>query len=189
MIKLETIHMLDRVVVNPVIKSASAVKNYDFITDGGELYLVSNTITGDKAYVDDVTLPAGEYLNGYLVKSLENQKLVVDGKHIAYADGKSYTNLSVNDILVYDDTTNKLKVALSAPASGVYFKITDKGLKLTEKAVKVVILVADNTGDAPITSLSGLTDVDLTTAATNGQVLKFNETSGKWEAADDATQA
>ena len=189
MVKLETIGGLDRVVVNPVIKSASDVKNYDFITDGGDLYLVSNTITGDKAYVDDVTLPAGEYLNGYLLKSIEGQKIVLDGKHIAYADSTDYSALNVGDILVYDNTTNKLKVSVSAPTSGAYFKITDKGLKLTELAVKAVVLVADNTGDAPVTTLAGLTDVDLTTAATEGQVLKFNSTSGKWEAADDATQA
>lgn len=150
MIKLETIGMLDRVVVNPVITSANAVENYTFIKDNDNLYLVANTITGDDSYKEDVTIPAGEYLNGHLVKSLEGQKLVIDEKHIAYGDGESYSDIVVEDadnnvaatILAVDDATGKLEIAQAAPTSGVYFKVTDK-CRLTGKAVKALIVVVD----------------------------------------------
>ena len=134
MIKLETIGMLDRVVVNPVITSEQEMKNYSFITENNELYLIANTITGDKAGVDDVTIKAGEYLNGYLVKSLEGQKLVIDGKHIKEGVG----SLSKDSILVVD-TDGKLK---TGEASGIHFIVTDTNVTLTEKAVKVKVVVA-----------------------------------------------
>lgn len=38
-----------------------------------------------------------------------------------------------------------------------------------------------------VTSLGDLSDVDLTTAATDGQVLKYDNASSKWKAGDDAT--
>lgn len=150
MIKLETIGMLDRVVVNPVLTSANAVANYTFITDNGNLYLVANTITGDNAYVDDVTIPAGEYLNGHLIKSIEGQKLVIDEKHIKYGAGKDYDDIVLEDadastdatILTVDSSTGKLAIAQAAPASGIYFKVTDK-CRLTGKAVKALIIVVD----------------------------------------------
>lgn len=141
MIKLETLGEIDRVVVNPVIVSTNDVENYSFITDNGEVYLVTNTIIGDGAYTDGV-IKAGEYLNGYLVRSLDGQKLVVDGKHIAYASGKSYADLAEDDILTVASTGGKLEVADDAPDTGVYFKITDVGVRLTEAAVKVKIFVA-----------------------------------------------
>lgn len=146
MIKLETIHELDRVVVDPTIKSVSAVKNYSFITNNGETYLVSNTITGDKAYANDYTFPAGEYLNGYLVKSLEGQKLVIDEEHIDYAVSADYDDLTAGTTLLKVKSANgKLEVAAEAPTTGVYFKITDK-CRLTGKAVKALIIVADAVG-------------------------------------------
>lgn len=184
MIKVETIGMLDRAVINPVITSESAVANYSFITVDGDLYLVANTVTGDNAYVDDTTFAAGTYLNGHLVKAWDGQKLVVDERHIAYSAGKTYANLAKNNIMTVSD--GKLAVVDNAPASGVYFKITDVGCTLLEKAIKVKVMVADNTGEAPVTTLAGLTDVD-TTGATEGQVLKLNS-SGKWAPAADATE-
>lgn len=137
MIKVETLGMLDRVAVNPVIKSQNTVKNYDFITDNDELYLVTNTITGDDAYKEDVSFAPGEYLNGYLVKSLVGQKLVIDGKHIAYGDGDDYDDLEVGDFLEVGDE-GKLEVADEEP-TGVYLEITDIGVRLTEAAVKAVV--------------------------------------------------
>jgi len=186
MVKIETIGMLDVAKINPVLTSANPVKNGDFIVVDGITYLISNTITGDDAYVDGVTIPAGEFLNGYQVDAWAGQKLVIDEKHIAYGDGQSYASITAGTTLLAVDTTNnKVKIIAEAPASGVYFKVTDKTL-LTEKAVKAKVIVADNTGDAPITTLAGLTDVD-TTGATEGQVLKLNS-SGKWAPAADATE-
>lgn len=142
MIKLETLGEIDRVVVNPVIVSTEDVENYSFITDNDETYLVTNTITGDAAYKDDNVIKAGEYLNGYLVRSLDGQKLVIDGKHIAYASGKTYADLAEDDILAVTSTGGKLEVVDKAPDTGVYFQITDVGVRLTEAAVKAKIFVA-----------------------------------------------
>ena len=145
MIKVETVGMADVAKNNPVLKSQTAVANYSFITDDGDLYLISNTVTGDQAYVDNNTFAAGEYLNGFLVKAWEGQKLVIDEKHIAYASNKSYADIVVGTTLLgVDSSTGKLEVINSAPASGVYFKVTDK-CTLTQKAVKAKVIVVDAT--------------------------------------------
>lgn len=145
MIKVETVGMADVAKNNPVLKSQTAVANYSFITDDGDLYLISNTVTGDNAYVDNNTFAAGEYLNGFLVKAWEGQKLVIDEKHIAYASNKSYADIVVGTTLLgVDSSTGKLEVINSAPASGVYFKVTDK-CTLTQKAVKAKVIVVDAT--------------------------------------------
>lgn len=142
MIKVETLGMLDVAKINPVLKSDKDVANYSFITDEGDVYLVSNTIVGDDSYRENITIPAGEYLNGYLVKAWEGQKLVVDEKHIKYATNKSYSDIVSGTTLLKVNTDGKLEVVASAPASGVYFKVTDK-CHLTEKAIKVLVIVAD----------------------------------------------
>lgn len=136
MIKCETIHGLQVVKINPVLVSANDVENYSFVTDNGNLYLISNTITGDTAYIDSNVIKAGDYLNGYDVASLVGLKLVVDGKHI----NGEYADLEEDGILTAGED-GKLKVAASAPDSGVYFKITAK-TALTEPAVKVLVCVA-----------------------------------------------
>ena len=104
--------MLDVAKINPVIKSETDTTNHSFMTFDGDLYLIANEITGDDAYKEGVVIPAGEFLNGYLVKAWDCQKLVVDGK---------------------------LKVTSSTPESGVYFVVTDT-CTLTEKAVKVKVV-------------------------------------------------
>lgn len=144
MIRIETIGQLDVAKNNPVLKSQTATANYSFITDDGDLYLIANTITGDNAYVDDNTIAAGEYLNGFLVKAWEGQKLIADEKHIAYASNKSYADIVAGTTLMKANSAGKLEVIANAPASGVYFKVTDK-VTLTEKAVKIKVIVADAT--------------------------------------------
>ena len=140
MIKVETIGMIEVSKINPVLKSEKDVHNYDFVTDNDILYLVANTIVGDEAYLKDAVIKAGEYLNGYQVDAWAGQKLVVDEAHIAYADGKTYADLNVDDVLTVNED-GKMAVADSDPTSGVYFKVTDK-VTLTEKAVKVRVVVA-----------------------------------------------
>lgn len=142
MIKVATLGMLDIAKINPTIKSTNDVKNYQFLTDDGDVYLISNTLTGDNAYVDDVTIKAGEYLNGYLVKAWDGQNLIVDEKHITYASNKSYADIVKGTTIMTIGSDGKLAAATSAPASGVYFKVVDK-CKLTEKAIKVKVIVVD----------------------------------------------
>ena len=150
MIKVETIGALDVAKINPVLTSNSDVANYSFITDDGVTYLVCNTIVGDDAYKDNVTIPAGEYLNGYDVSAWANKKLVIDEKHIAYGSGEDYDDLLVADagnnvdatMLKVASTGGKLEITDTAPTSGVYFVVTDK-VTLTEKAVKVRVAVVD----------------------------------------------
>jgi hypothetical protein len=146
MIKVETIGMLDNAVLNSVLKSDAEVANYQFVTDDGETYLVANTVTGDDAYVDDITFAAGEYLNGYNVKAWAGQKLVIDEKHIAYGNSKDYDDLfsAEGNALLTIDANGKLAIADAAPDSGVYFKVTDK-CRLTGKAIKAKVIVVDAT--------------------------------------------
>lgn len=134
MIKIETLGMLDVAKVNPVLKSDKDVTNYSFLTSDNDLYLIANTIVGDNAYRENVVIAAGEYLNGYLVKAWESQKLVIDGKHIT--DG--IDALSVGSILVAGDD-GKLKVGT---AEGVHLVVTDVKVRLTEAAVKAKVVVA-----------------------------------------------
>jgi hypothetical protein len=139
MIKVETIGMIQNSKINPTITSQNDVENYTFLTVDGDLYLITNTVTGDNAYREGVTFKAGEYLNGYLVKAFEGEKLVVDEKHIAYGDGQDYEDITDGTIFTVDE--GKLKTAVSTPESGVYFKVTEK-TTLTGKAVKVKVYVA-----------------------------------------------
>lgn len=135
MIKIETLGLLDVAKVNPVLKYTKDVKNYSFITVDDELYLVSNTITGDNSYREDVTIPAGEYLNGFLVKAWDGQKLVIDGKHIQ----DKLSGLSVGDALVAEEDGTLKK---ATKAAGVHLVITDIGVTLTEAAVKAKVVIA-----------------------------------------------
>lgn len=133
--------MYDIAKINPTLTSENDVSNYSFITYDGILYIVMNTIVGDNSYIDEAVIPAGDFLNGYQVDAWVGQKLVVDEKHISYASGADYDDLTAGTTLltVADDGT--LEVAQSAPESGVYFKVTDKTV-LTENAVKVKVMTA-----------------------------------------------
>lgn len=137
MVKCEALGMIEVCKNNPIIQSQTDVKNYSFIEDGGDLYLISNVISGDKAYVDDTVIPAGEYLNGFLVKAWEGQKLVIDGKHVT----GGIAEVEKDAILTVAED-GSLEVAEEAPESGVYFKVTDTGIVLTEAAVKAKVVIA-----------------------------------------------
>ena len=141
MIKCLTIGGISAAKNDPTITSVSAVNNYDFITYEGTLYLIANIVNGDDSYREDIVFPAGEYLRGIDVKSLEGLKLVVDGKHITYASGKTIADV-VKDTILTVGNDGKLAVAQAAPESGVYFKVTKAGVKLTEAAVEVKVCVA-----------------------------------------------
>lgn len=133
MIKCFTIGMFDVAKINPVIKTDKDVENYSFLTYEDDLYLISNTTVGDDAHRDGVVIKAGEFLNGFMVKAWEGQKLIVDGKHIV--DGVSA--LDVGSVLVANED-GKLAVG---EAAGVHFVVTEK-TTLTEAAVKVKVVVA-----------------------------------------------
>lgn len=143
MIKCETIGMLDRVVVDPTIKADNAVKNYSFMQHEGDYYLVANTIAGDDAYAKEYEFPAGEFLNGYLLKSLEGQKLVIDFEHIRPGDGESYDDLDTG-MYLYISGAGYLYMSEAEPDSShssVYFRVTDF-CRLTGEAVKAIVCVA-----------------------------------------------
>ena len=141
MIKCLTIGGISAAKNDPTITSVSAVKNYDFITYEGTLYLIANIVNGDDSYREGITFAAGEYLRGIDVKSLEGLKLVVDGKHITFATNTTIADIAVGNVLTVGND-GKLAVAQAAPESGVYFKVTKIGVKLTEAAVEVKVFVA-----------------------------------------------
>lgn len=139
MIKCRTIGMLDHAVTNPVIKLNKDITNYSFVTVDGDLYLIMNTTTGDDAYVDDVVIKAGNLLNGYLMKAFASQEIVADEKHIAYANGSDFDDITVGTTLFTVDESGKLAVANAAPQSGIYFKCTGK-TALTGNAVILKVM-------------------------------------------------
>ena len=139
MIKVETLGMLDIAKINPVLKSENDVVNNSFLTVGGITYVILNDINGDDAYKDGVVIKAGEYLNGYDLSAWAGQKLVIDEKHITYASGADYDDITAGTTLLKPKTDGTLEVTSTAPESGVYFKVTDK-VTLTGKAVKVLIM-------------------------------------------------
>lgn len=136
MIKVETIGMIDVAKVNPVVTSENDVTNYQFVTHEDNVYLIANTLRGDDSYREDVVIKAGEYLNGFLVKAFDGQKFVIDGKHVT----GDYATYSAKDTVLVVGDDGKLAVG-EAPASGVYFVVTDK-CTLTEKAIKTRVCVA-----------------------------------------------
>jgi len=131
MIKVETTGMYDVAKNNPTLVSDKEVANHSFITVDNILYLIDNTVVGDDAYREGIVFPAGEKLNGYVVKAWEGQKLVVDGKHV---EG-GIASLNDGDILVAKDG----KLA-PGEAGGTYFIVSGKAT-LTEAAIKVTIAV------------------------------------------------
>lgn len=133
MVKCETLGMLEVAKVNPVITSEDDVANYSFITYDDDLYLIANTLVGDDTYKEDVVISAGNYLNGFLVKAWEGQKLVIDGKHIT----GGISDISVGDALVAQDDGT----LASGEASGVHLVVTDIGVTLTEAAIKAKVVV------------------------------------------------
>ena len=139
MIKVETLGMLGIAKINPVLTSANDVVNNSFLTVDGITYVILNDINGDDAYKDGVTIKAGEYLNGYDLSAWAGQKLVIDEKHITYASGADYDDITAGTTLLKPKTDGTLEVTSTAPESGVYFKVTDK-VTLTGKAVKVLIM-------------------------------------------------
>lgn len=133
MVKVETIGMYDVAKINPTLVSDKAVKNYSFVTVDDILYLIDNTVVGDDSYKEDISIPAGDKLNGYAVKAWEGQKLVVDAKHVV----GGISTLSKGNVLVANDE-GKLE---TGEAVGVHFVVSEK-TTLTEPAIKVVVTVA-----------------------------------------------
>lgn len=132
MIKVRTLGMFKSAKVKADIVASTDVKNQTFYKDGDDLYFIDNAVSGDDAFQDDVTLPAGKKLNGYLVKAWEGQELVVDGKHVT----GGVSSLADGAILVYNDEGG-LKTDVAA---GVHFVVTGK-TRLTEAAVIVKVAI------------------------------------------------
>lgn len=136
MIKIEHVGMFDRAVVNPMLTAQTATANYTIINDAnGDAYLVINRLAGDNAYKDEMVVPAGEFLNGYLLKSLKGQNLVIEGKHI---DG-GIENAEVGDTLIVNED-GAFEIG-EATGKNLYLVITDVDARLAEKAVKAKIVV------------------------------------------------
>lgn len=139
MIKFETIGMIDRGVNNPVLVSENDVTNNDIITIDDTTYLISNVLSGDDYQQQDKVIKAGDFLNGWDLKSLEGQNLIIDMKHI------TDKTVAKDAVLVPDSTTGKLKVGTGA---GINLVVVDNNVRLTEKAVVAKITIAEATETA-----------------------------------------
>lgn len=132
MIRCETVGQFEVAKVNPVIKMGQDVVNNSFIKYEDDLYLVSNTITGDGAYKEDSVIKAGEFINGYRLDVWNGQKIIVDGKHI---DG-GVSSLTKGDKLCVGSDG---KLESTEDDTQLHFVVTDF-VTLTEAAVKVKIV-------------------------------------------------
>lgn len=143
MIKCETLGMIQIAKNNPVLTSETDTAIYDFITQDGITYLVANTLSGDESYRDDIVIKAGDPISGFEILAWEGMNLIVDEKHIAYGENVDYDDITVGTTLMTIGDTGKLEISENAPNDGLYFKVIEK-CRLTEKAVKVLIMVADD---------------------------------------------
>lgn len=142
MIKCETLGMYEVSKNNPVLTSSSAVANYTFITDNGDLYLIDTVVDGDDYYKRENTIPAYTPLRGFRVADWAGQNLIVDESHIAYGSGEDYDDITAGTTVFAVDQNGKLAIAQSTPTSGIYFKAIKK-VTLTQKAVVVRVVVVD----------------------------------------------
>lgn len=143
MIKCETLGMIQIAKNNPVLTSETDTAIYDFIKKDGIVYLVANTLSGDESYRNDVVIKAGDFISGFEIAAWEGMNLIVDEKHIAYGENVDYDDITVGTTLMTIGDTGKLEISENAPNDGLYFKVIEK-CRLTEKAVKVLIMVADD---------------------------------------------
>ena len=136
MIKVDNVGMIQNSKNDATITAVSAVNNYSFITHAGITYLVMQKGNGDYLYQEGLSIPAGDPINCFQVDAWSGQKLVVDAKHVTGGVG----SLAADAVLVVaEDGT---LATGTAPTAGVYFKVTDIGIKLTEAAIKVRVCVA-----------------------------------------------
>ena len=141
MIKVRTLGMYDIAKINPTLTNNTDVENYTFLTKVGVTYLIMNTGYGDQADVEGLVIKAGDFLNGYNLRPWEDQELVIDQKHITFASGQTYNNITAGTTLLTIGNDGKLAIADSVPAEGVFFKVTAK-TNLTEKAVIAKVMIA-----------------------------------------------
>ena len=143
MIKCETLGMIQIAKNNPVLTSETDTAIYDFITQDGITYLVANTLSGDEVYQDDIVIKAGDPISGFEILPWEGMRLIIDEKHIAYGDGESYDDIVAGTTLMEINDDGKVEIVATAPNDGIYFKVVEK-CRLTENAVKVLIVIADD---------------------------------------------
>ena len=129
MIKFREIGSLELAKPDGTLEHSAAVKNYSVLTKGGVSYLIANEINGDKSYIVDVELPAGEKLCGYDLMRHLGEQLVITADMIT----NDYDTMAAGD-------TVTLKSAYLVGTAVVKFVAVEKiGWGLGNKAVVVKI--------------------------------------------------
>ena len=148
--------------------TAPAMKVVAFDSNGKFVLPASGTPVG-VILADAADVAAGDRLN----VQIKDICYALAGANIKRGDNlKAHTDGTVKPASAGDDL---IGIALSAAASG--------------KPVEMMIVhCICGSGVAPSIKLGDLTDVDLSTPATDGQVLKYDNASSKWKAANDATE-
>lgn len=160
----------------------------------------SPTIYGEAAAA--ITAPAMKAVafdnNGKIILPANSGDLAIgivlaDAADIA-AGGR--VNIQIKDIcLALAGETIKRGQSLKAHTDGTV-KVASAGDNVigialggaaTGKPVEMLIVHTGGAGGAVSVKMSDLTDVDLSTPATNGQVLKYDSSASKWKPAADAT--
>jgi hypothetical protein len=153
MIKYDTIGMVESEKGFPYIKAHADIPNWSLVgadfTAGASLALTSATKKADGIFLVDNTdegcredkIKAGSRLNLKSVKALDQQILVADESHIAYASGKSYDDIAPGTTLMGAAEDGRLEVVSASTGYAVYFKVVGK-TSLSGRAVKLQVVAA-----------------------------------------------
>lgn len=158
---------------------------------GSEIKLPAAGATADKF--------EGITVNGYTNEmNSEGAVFISPGASIGVLQyGKIWARIKPEDAPAYGD---KLYLIISGANAGLFTKtsgadaievpgrfIGGKGTGDTAPVELFYQAAGASSSGGGVSSLGDLSDVDLTTAATDGQVLKYDNASSKWKAGDYAT--
>ena len=160
-----TVYGVSSVEANPASASTGTLTKvgidgtvYDLPSGGGGTNVVANPTS--TATVDLEKLQVGSTVYGIPQCDNANQNLADD-----FDDTQTY---SVGDYVIYNEMLYKCIIA-----------VTTAGTFNSNNWTQVLITDEMGSGSGGSNTLSGLSDVDIQTAS-NGQILTYNSTSGKW---------
>lgn len=151
--------------------------------------VVPGTLPGSSVKLPTSTSTAAQFegvvLNGYdRQQDMEGKLSVLKNQNVSVMRrGRVWVRLAANAAPKYGDA-----VHLLTSGNDVGCFTTTGGLTIPGRFIGPA-----SNGVAPVelygvdASLSGMSDIDLSTAPTNGQVLKYSGTDGKWKPGADAT--
>lgn len=160
MVKIFSVGMIEHDAKNhPVAVAATEVPNGYIFTEGADgtasapvagasgakqtadLFIALNDHIGDYRGTNK-TIPAGDPLNGYMLKAWDGQYLELDEDNITYGDSESYASITAGTTNMVAGTDGKFAIAAAVTYYGLYFKVVEKIRMGTKNGIRVQIVVA-----------------------------------------------